>query len=476
MSGSQKPNDYGQQFKTEIEHALQSGDFSGLNQLVADTVSSAVNGVTDQVTRNASRSFYKSDPNDPDKYYDAQPGSYKETTMYREQTKEAASTKKSDANMGNAFGSDRKGQPQRSKYDYRTPQTAAGYRKQESFASAQASNAVNAQKALQRKEMALLKKNGKISGTLMQVFGGVGIGMCGITSFVFLIMYMVLTDVPLLAIAIIFFFLSAGSFALLGSGNTIKNRLEKAQRYFALCKDSGYMNIAQLAEKTGLKEKQIIKDLRKLIANGTFPQGHLDQDEKCFMLTDKTYEEYKRVELQRHQMQNDAIEQKLKQEALEKAKAEEEARLTEEQKALRHMVEEGQSYIHQIRQKNEAIPGEVISQKLYRMEELLKEIFANLEQMPEQMPKMQRLMHYYLPTTLKLVSAYEQFDHMSVQGEEIVNAKNEIENTIDTINDAYGELLNKLFADSAMDVTTDAQVLKTMLAKEGLVDDNPLEK
>ena len=38
----------------------------------------------------------------------------------------------------------------------------------------------------------------------------------------------------------------------------------------------------------------------------------------------------------------------------------------------------------------------------------------------------------------------------------------------DTINQAFKELLGSLFQDAAFDATTDAQVLKTMLAKEGL--------
>ena len=56
----------------------------------------------------------------------------------------------------------------------------------------------------------------------------------------------------------------------------------------------------------------------------------------------------------------------------------------------------------------------------------------------------------------------------SSPGEEIASAKSEIENTLDTINQAFKELLGSLFQDAAFDATTDAQVLKTMLAKEGL--------
>ena len=43
--------------------------------------------------------------------------------------------------------------------------------------------------------------------------------------------------------------------------------------------------------------------------------------------------------------------------------------------------------------------------------------------------------------------------------------------TLDTINQAFRELLSNLFQDTVFDVTTDAQVLKTMLAKEGLTRD-----
>ena len=132
------------------------------------------------------------------------------------------------------------------------------------------------------------------------------------------------------------------------------------------------------------------------------------------------------------------------------------------------MIQEGNKYILQLRNLNDAIEGEVISQKLFKLENLLKEIFEQVKVHPEQMDEMHKFMDYYLPTTLKLVTAYEEFDRVSVQGEDILSAKAEIEKTLDTINMAFAELLNKLFRDRAFDAATDAQVLKTMLAREGL--------
>ena len=73
--------------------------------------------------------------------------------------------------------------------------------------------------------------------------------------------------------------------------------------------------------------------------------------------------------------------------------------------------------------------------------------------------------------SLKLVGAYRDFDAQPVQGENIISAKKEIEDTLDTINLAFENLLDGLFEDVAMDISTDISVLETMLAQEGLTEE-----
>ena len=77
-------------------------------------------------------------------------------------------------------------------------------------------------------------------------------------------------------------------------------------------------------------------------------------------------------------------------------------------------------------------------------------------------------MDYYLPTTMKLLNAYEELDKQDMEGENISSAKQEIENTLDTINTAFENLLDSFYKETAWDVSTDISVLKTMLAQEGL--------
>ena len=77
-------------------------------------------------------------------------------------------------------------------------------------------------------------------------------------------------------------------------------------------------------------------------------------------------------------------------------------------------------------------------------------------------------MRYYLPTTLKLVNAYREFEQQPAQGENIRSAKEEIKKSLDVINQAFEKLLDSLFEDDALDISTDISVLHTMLAQEGL--------
>ncbi len=99
-----------------------------------------------------------------------------------------------------------------------------------------------------------------------------------------------------------------------------------------------------------------------------------------------------------------------------------------------------------------------------------------MEQHPELIDDLHKFMDYYLPTTVKLLQAYEELDKQDVEGDNIKTAKKEIENTLDTINQAFENLLDSFFRDTAWDVSTDISVLKTMLAQEGLTGGKDFQK
>ena len=105
----------------------------------------------------------------------------------------------------------------------------------------------------------------------------------------------------------------------------------------------------------------------------------------------------------------------------------------------------------------------------------MRKIFDQVEKDPDLAPELHKLMNYYLPTTRKLLDAYCELDAQPVGGENIASTKLEIERTLDTINEAFENLLDRFFEDTAWDIASDISVMKTMLAQEGLTED-PLTK
>lgn len=302
-----------------------------------------------------------------------------------------------------------------------------------------------------------MKMVGQVSSVLHVVFGAIGTGFMAL--FLLVGLFFAIADWVWPPAAFITILLGLGSFVLLlKKGINHRKRLSRAKRYISLCDDNMYVNIKELADHTNKSPQYVLKDVKKMLQLGFFPEGHLDEKATCLMLDDATYREYIRVEQERKSL------------ALEEA-AKKALPLTPEDEAnaqLQAIVAEGQDYIQKLHHLNDLIEDEVVSDKLYRMEHLLKEIFQRLKEDPSQMPKVRKLMSYYLPTTIKLLLAYSEFDDVSTPNNDIQSAKAEIEKTIDVINEAFTELLNKLFQKSAFDAATDAQVLQTMLAKEGL--------
>lgn len=300
------------------------------------------------------------------------------------------------------------------------------------------------------------KSVGQISSILYMVFGGIGMGVTaslGIAAGIIKLLGGSWSGGFLGFLAIML----GSSVVLLRKGVDEKNRLGRMKRYQALFADKMYINISDLAQSVGKSSKYILKDVKKMLSLGFFPEGHLDKQETCLMLDDATYREYLRLEKERQTYEQEC-----------NTPANTQTTSADTNTELTTMICEGQEYIRKLHELNDLIPGEVISNKMYRMEDLLKEIFQRLEEDPTQMSQMHKLMNYYLPTTIKLLQSYSDFDDISAPGEDVIKAKAEIEKTVDIINEAFTELLNKLFQATVFDVTTDAQVLQTMLAKEGL--------
>ena len=302
----------------------------------------------------------------------------------------------------------------------------------------------------------------KIGGTFLAATGAV----FGLTSVIFLIITLIgslITAFDVVSGLIIGIFAVAFiSFAVMTYvGVDMVRTVGRFRQYVSVLRDREFCDIKEIASATGRDVRKVLKDVKKMITKGWFCQGHLDEKESCLMVSEHAWNQYTAL-------MEDMKQRKAEEQAAQKKMREEYDRLSPE---VQKIVQAGDEYVRRIKAANDAIPGEVISAKISRMELLVDRIFDRVEQNPDSVNDMRRMMDYYLPTTMKLLEAYEELDAQPVQGENIISSKKEIEDTIDTLNIAFEKLLDSLFQDTAWDVSSDISVLHTMLAQEGLTED-----
>ena len=138
---------------------------------------------------------------------------------------------------------------------------------------------------------------------------------------------------------------------------------------------------------------------------------------------------------------------------------------------LDKMVSEGQKALDEMRRLNDSIQDAAISAQIDRLEQVSDKIFRQVQKDPTQLPQIRKFMSYYLPTTLKLLRAYDDMSHQAVQGENITGTMERVRGMMGTIVTAFERQLDSLFGDQALDISTDITVLDNMMAREGLSND-----
>ena len=250
---------------------------------------------------------------------------------------------------------------------------------------------------------------------------------------------------------------------LIGNGVSGLKRIGRFKRYRSLLGQKTYCSLEKLARGIGKNVKFVRRDVGRLLAGGYFREGHLDKEESNLIITEETYQLFEQSRLQLEQSRREAKELA--------GRAEQKKTASSRLPQVQEVLDRGNAFIAEIRRCNDRIPGYEISEKISRMELIVQRIFERAASHPEIIPDLKKMMDYYLPMTVKLLNAYADMDAQPVQGETILSSKREIEQTLDTLNLAFEKLLDSVFEDTALDVSSDISVLQTLLAQEGLTDD-----
>ena len=307
-----------------------------------------------------------------------------------------------------------------------------------------------------------VNKRGMVSGILFTVFGSIG-------SVGFSVLALVLTAmvaIPLQSFAGWWAVGTLGSIALffyvmLFVGIRNNCRIGRLKEYLKELKihGKGYCELERLEKNSSRSLKYIRKDLKKMLKLGMLPDARMDDQETCLLLNEETYQQYR--------LTQDSLIQR-QQEQQKKQTREREVWDIQEKSPAGESIARGREYMETLDRLRESIPDREMTGKLERLDAILEQLFEALKKQPDQVEELDQFMEYYLPTTVKLVTSYQEFAAVEFPGDNVKRAKKEIRHTLDTINGAFEKLLDDFYQDKTFDVLSDASVLQSMLAREGL--------
>ena len=138
---------------------------------------------------------------------------------------------------------------------------------------------------------------------------------------------------------------------------------------------------------------------------------------------------------------------------------------------LDKMIDACDKAIAEMKRLDDNIADEKISAQIVRLGTLTEKILGQVKADPAKLPQIRKFMNYYVPTTLKLLNAYDRMGAQGVEGENISGTMAKVEQMMGTIVIAFEKQLDSLFGSEALDISTDITVLDDMMAREGLSDD-----
>ena len=132
------------------------------------------------------------------------------------------------------------------------------------------------------------------------------------------------------------------------------------------------------------------------------------------------------------------------------------------------LLSEREKAVSEMRRLNDSIKDPKISAQITHLETTTSKIIDAVVEKPSKLPQIRKFMNYYLPTTLKLLNAYDRMDAAGVSGANIDGTKGKIEDMLDTICTAFSRQLDALYGEEALDISADIKVMEQMLQQEGI--------
>ena len=228
-----------------------------------------------------------------------------------------------------------------------------------------------------------------------------------------------------------------------------KNQIIRFRKYNREIGNNTVIPTADLAAITAKPIDFTINDLLNMIEKDYYRQARIVENGELFILDSNTYKLYKEEMLRDPKERYEELEEKennaLVEDYLSKAKRDV-TTLTEMLPKLR----------------------EPMKAKITEFLQIVGKIFELLKENPNTAKDIDKVINFYLPTTVKLMDNYIQLSEKPTDS--VKSSLKSMEQTMDLVNDGFMKMLDNIYQEKIMDLSSDMSVLKSMLRQEGLLD------
>lgn len=217
--------------------------------------------------------------------------------------------------------------------------------------------------------------------------------------------------------------------------------------------------IRDLASSVQKSEEDTIKELMYMMNKGYFKQARIVENNSLFLLDIPTFKLYKN---QKNQMPNLSHEEN-------KKIAQDTSTKTNKDKA-EEIIKISSKEITSINLSISRIKNRNFLEKVIEIKKTIENITNIIKRYPEKAYVLDKFIEYYLPTTVKLIDAYTEYEIMESNDSKIKNSLAEIESSIEIINEAFEKIQLELMEDRTMDIKTDIDTMKILLNQEGYLE------
>lgn len=237
---------------------------------------------------------------------------------------------------------------------------------------------------------------------------------------------------------------TGAGFVLMHFGRKKSKEARLYRQYLSIIGNQNAVKLQELSRVSGVAYEDLCDDLSDLLAQGVFGQdAYIDLSTQYLILNMEGRDEVN--------------------ESIEKAKAEQQA------KEMPHSPQD--DILMEIRKVNDDIDDPRLSEQIDRIEEITRLILQYQTEHPEKSGQLHSFLSYYLPTTLKILNSYAEMENQTIQGKNISETRQRVEQIMDKVVKGFETQLDMLFADDRMDIASEINVLENMMQQDGLTSD-----